>query len=146
MILQALYDYYHRSDDLPREGWLRRNVDYELTLNKQGECIAFHAIGSQKNGETTPAIRLVTSIGKQSLKHNNSGTDANLLWDNASFVLGYGGNEKNKLSAFIEVLENWFPGLDDDGVRAVHRRTRAWITPLTNQILRKILWNRMRAN
>lgn len=99
MILQALND-YQRSDSLPREGWIRRGVDYELVLNTQGECIAFKSVGEVHKGKTTPEERLVMAIGKQAMKHTNSGKDANLLWDNASFVFGTGNKGVIKLGSF----------------------------------------------
>lgn len=119
MILEALVDYYHRSDGLPREGWIRRSVDYELVLDARGECLAFKAIGEIQKGKTVPGERLVMAIGKQAMKHTNSGKDANLLWDNASFVFGVGRNGTTKLASFIETLQSWLGVLDDPGVKAV---------------------------
>lgn len=120
MILQALVDYYQRSDGLPREGWMRRAVDYELVLDTRGDCVAFKAIGELQKGKTVPGERLVTAIGKQAMKHTNSGKDANLLWDNASFVFGTGNKGATKLASFIETLQSWLGELDDPGVKAVH--------------------------
>lgn len=120
MILQALVDYYKRSDGLPREGWIRRAVDYELILDTRGDCIAFNALGEIQKGKTVAEERLVTAIGKQAMKHTNSGKDANLLWDNASFVFGAGNKGATKLASFIETLQSWLGELDDPGVKAVH--------------------------
>ncbi len=119
MILQALVDYYHRSDSLPREGWMRRSVDYELVLDAQGVCTAFKALGELQKGKVVPEERLVTAIGKQAMKHTNSGKDANLLWDNASFVFGTGNKGAIKLASFIDTLQSWLGEVDDPGVKAV---------------------------
>lgn len=121
MILQALNRYYERSEDLPREGWVRRGVDYVVVLDEQGECINLEAVSEQKKGKTVPSEKLVTAIGKQAMKHTNSGKDANLLWDNASFVLGAGNKGSTKLASFIDTLNVWLGKLDDPGVNAVHR-------------------------
>ncbi|MES2370773.1 MAG: type I-C CRISPR-associated protein Cas8c/Csd1 [Pseudomonadota bacterium] len=121
MILQALNRYYERSEDLPREGWVRRGVDYIIVLDEQGECVNLEAVGEQKKGKTVPSEKLVTAIGKQAMKHTNSGKDANLLWDNASFVLGAGNKGSTKLASFIDTLNVWLGKLDDPGVNAVHR-------------------------
>lgn len=121
MILQSLVDYYERSQELPREGWIRRGVDYELVLNTQGDCIAIKALGDNQKGKIVPAERLVTAIGKQALKHTNSGKDANLLWDNAGFVLGTGNKGKGKLASFIETLQDWLGAIDDPGVQSVYQ-------------------------
>ncbi|HRO51825.1 MAG TPA: type I-C CRISPR-associated protein Cas8c/Csd1 [Alicycliphilus sp.] len=121
MILQALHEYYDRCDDLPREGWIRRGVDYALVLNTQGDCVALNALGDKQKGKLIPAERLVTAIGKQAMKHTNSGKDANLLWDNASFVLGTGNKGDIKLASFIETIQTWLGELEDPGVQAVQR-------------------------
>ncbi len=125
MILQALNRYYERSESLPRVGWVRRGVDYVLVLNAQGECVNLEPIGEIKKGKTVPSERLVTAIGKQAMKHTNSGKDANLLWDNASFVLGTGNKGATKLASFIDTLDAWLPDLDDAGVEAVRRFCRS---------------------
>ena len=121
MILQALNRYYERAESLPREGWVRRGVDYVLVLDEQGECINIEAVGEQKKGKTIPREMLVTAIGKQAMKHTNSEKDANLLWDNASFVFGTGNKGDIKLASFIATLQEWFGSIDDEGVNAVSR-------------------------
>lgn len=121
MILQSLNRYYERADSLPREGWVRRGVDYVIVLDEKGECINLEAIGEQKKGKTRPRDMLVPAIGKQALKHTNSGKDANLLWDNASFVFGAGNKGDVKLASFLTALQDWFDNLDDAGVESVRR-------------------------
>ncbi len=119
MILQALNRYYERSENLPREGWVRRGVDYVVVLDERGACVNLEALGEQKKGKTIPSERLVTAIGKQAMKHTNSGKDANLLWDNASFVFGTGNKGATKLASFIDTLQAWLGELQDSGVAAV---------------------------
>jgi CRISPR-associated protein Csd1 len=121
MILQALNRYYERSEDLPREGWIRRGVDYIVVLDEHGECVNLEAVGEQKKGKTIPREMLVTAIGKQAMKHTNSGKDANLLWDNASFIFGTGNKGDLKLASFVAALQEWLGSLEDVGVEAVRR-------------------------
>lgn len=121
MILQALNRYYERSESLPREGWVRRGVDYVIVLDPQGECVDLQSLGELNKGKTVPSETLVTAIGKQAMKHTNSGKDANLLWDNASFVFGTGNRGAIKLASFIETLECWLGGIKDAGVEAVRQ-------------------------
>ena len=121
MILQALNRYYERSEDLPREGWIRRGVDYVVVLDEHGECVNLEAVGEKKKGKTIPREMLVTAIGKQAMKHTNSGKDANLLWDNASFVFGTGNKGDLKLASFVAALQEWLGSLEDVGVEAVRR-------------------------
>ncbi len=121
MILQALNAYYERAEALPPVGWVRRGVDYIVVLDEQGQCITIEMIGEQKKGKLIPRAMPVPAIGKQAMKHTNSGKDANLLWDNASFVLGSGKNGASKLSSFAETLQDWLGELDDPGVKVVLR-------------------------
>lgn len=126
MILQALNAYYERAEEtLPSEGWVRRGVDYVMVLDEQGRCVAIEMIGEQKKSKRIPRDMLVPAIGKQAMKHTNSGKDANLLWDNASFVLGSGKNGPAKLSSFVETLQDWLGELDDPGVKVVLRFCRS---------------------
>lgn len=121
MILQALNRYYERVDNLPREGWIRRGVDYVVVLDEQGVCVNLEAVGEQKKGKTVPREMLVTAIGKQAMKHTNSGKDANLLWDNASFVFGTGNKGEIKLASFIATLQEWLGNINDAGAKAVRQ-------------------------
>ena len=122
MILQALNAYYERSEELPREGWIRRGVDYIVVLDANGNCTHIESAGEMKKGKTVPREMLVPAIGKQAMKHTNSGRDANLLWDNASFSLGSGKNGARKLASFLDTLRDWLKGCDQDaGVKAVQR-------------------------
>jgi CRISPR-associated protein Csd1 len=119
MILQALNAYYDRSDSLPREGWIRRGVEYIIVLDERGECTNIERIGEIKKGKSIPTEMLVPAIGKQALKHTNSGKDANLLWDNASFVFGSGNKGPQKLTSFIETLHEWLGNIDEVGICSV---------------------------
>ncbi|MHB8252973.1 MAG: type I-C CRISPR-associated protein Cas8c/Csd1 [Acidiferrobacter sp.] len=122
MILQALNAYYERSEGLPREGWIRRGVDYTVVLDTDGNCLNIEPAGELKHGKTIPREMLLPAIGKQGMKHTNSGKDANLLWDNASFSLGSGKRGAQKLASFLDTLRDWLKGCDQDaGLKAVQR-------------------------
>jgi CRISPR-associated protein Csd1 len=121
MILQALNAYYERCENLPREGWVRRGIDYVIVLDEHGNCIDINHVGDMKKGKSIPDVVLVPAIGKQALKHSNSAKDANLLWDNASFVFGRGKKGQLKIASFLSTLHAWLGELDDVGVAAVIR-------------------------
>ena len=122
MILHALNAYYERSEELPRTGWIRRGVDYIVVLDANGNCTHIEPAGEMKKGKTAPREMLVPAIGKQAMKHTNSGKDANLLWDNASFSLGSGKKGAQKLASFLDTLRYWLKECSQDaGVKAVER-------------------------
>ncbi|MFT3886179.1 MAG: type I-C CRISPR-associated protein Cas8c/Csd1 [Flavobacteriales bacterium] len=133
MILQALNEYYRRATDLAPEGWIRRGVDYLFVLDKQGNCINVECIQDQVKGKPIAHQMLVPNIGKQAMKHNNSGKDANLLWDNGSFVLGGGEKGGTKLGAFVATLEKWFPEPQDEGIAAILQFSRTMLKGATTR-------------
>ena len=120
MILQALKTYYDRkADELPPPGWVEKGIDFAVVLRPDG---TLHGVQCrQEPGEKRPRPHpsLVPMIGKQALKHTNSGVDANLLWDNAKFVLGTGKKAAKSRASFQAALEVWLGDVDDEGVRAV---------------------------
>jgi CRISPR-associated protein Csd1 len=69
----------------------------------------------------SPKPMQVPNIGKQALKHNNSGKDANLLWDNASFVLGLGDKGQLRLESMVQAIDQWLSASDDVGTAAVRK-------------------------
>ena len=128
MILQALVDYYARRQDsadaarrLPDYGWIRRPVDYVLRLRPDGSVAGMDFIGTVEKRQRRGQPRIVPAIGKQALKHNNSGNDANLLWDGARFVLGGTPDDLRRQDSFLQTLDDWLAGCDDPGVNAVRQ-------------------------
>lgn len=118
MILQELARYYQRvaeSGDgaIAPEGWIRRPVDYFIVLAPGGSCISIASNWWMEGKRRIARGELVPAIGKQALKHTNSGKDPNLLWDNAAFVLGLGNKGALKASSFDAEIEKWFDGLED---------------------------------
>ena len=120
MILQALAEYYERKgDDLPAIGWLVKGVDYAVVLKPDGTVHNIECLQKMDGEKAIPFPCVVPMIGKQALKHTNTGTDANLLWDNAGFVLGSGKKGEKKRASFLETLSTWLSDVDDEGLNAV---------------------------
>ncbi len=124
MILQALCDYYERQrrqqgSDIAPPGWVRRPVDYCFVLDEAGRCMQIEPRFEWVKSKRVGASALLPAVGKQAMKHTNSGQDANLLWDNASFALGRGNRGATKLASFIGTLETWLGRSGDAGVLAV---------------------------
>jgi CRISPR-associated protein Csd1 len=116
MILQALKGYYDRKiDDLPPLGWIEKEIDYAIVLNATGNVLLVDPFQESFGGKSA----MVPNIGKQALKHTNSGVDANLLWDNSAFVLGVGKGGRKKRSSFVDILKLWLGDVSDDGIGAV---------------------------
>jgi CRISPR-associated protein Csd1 len=124
MILQELVSYYDRKrcdpdSGIAPPGWVRRGVDYVISLDDDGSSPDLASIFELVKGKPVGRPTLLPEIGKQARKHTMSGTDSNLLWDNAGFVLGIGERGDMKLESFVETLDHWLADDADVAVRAV---------------------------
>lgn len=114
MILQALSDYYSRlrnSDEsaIAPPGWVRKPVDFIVVIDAEGQPVGLQCRQTIEKGKRRPGkAELLPNIGKQALKHTNSGVDANLLWDNAAFALGLGKDGQRKLGSFLSTIRSQF--------------------------------------
>ena len=84
MILQSLYEYYHRKrPDLPEEGLARKEIPFLIVLKPDG---TFLQIEDTREGQGENR-RGKTFIVPQAVK-KSSNIAANLLWGNLEYVLG----------------------------------------------------------
>lgn len=124
MILQALKEYYDRKAIeglIAEDGWIRGGIDFLIGLDLDGNIINMHDLREMDKRKFVSHYMSLPNIGKQALKHTNSGKDANLLWDNASFVFGLGKNGDDRLQSMIDVIDKWLGKISDPGVTAVRR-------------------------
>lgn len=140
MILQELVSYYERQRGLPESdiappGWVRRPLDYVLVIDNDGIPLQIEQLFMLEKSKRVSLHALLPSIGKQALKHTNSGKDANLLWDNASFACGFGDRGQRKLASFIDTIDHWFPSSTDAGVMATHRFASRVLEGQTGELL-----------
>jgi CRISPR-associated protein Csd1 len=78
-----------------------------IELDKDGEYLGIQSLQEQDGKRKHGKSMLVPDIGKQSIKHTNSGKDANLLWDNASFIFGLGDKGDIRLKSMIQAIDDW---------------------------------------
>ena len=91
MILQALNDYYQRKETevdtaLPPFGFERVPIEFVLLLDPDGGLIDINDNREQIGRKWVGRAYVVPQAVKRS-----SGVAANLLWDNAGYVLGIDG-------------------------------------------------------
>lgn len=86
MILQALVEYYDRSDEVAPPGWERKRIHYIIEIDESGR---FVQLTSMRTG--TRATEVTASLVPKS--ETRSGIRAyekpNMLWDHLGFVLGH---------------------------------------------------------
>lgn len=81
MILKALYDYYHRCDEVAPAGFEFKEISFLIKLSNDGH---FRGIIDQHIDNKKGSIYLVPKgVGR------SSSPVANILWDNCSYVLGF---------------------------------------------------------
>lgn len=78
MILKALYDYYHRSGDLPPMGFEKKEIYFIIVIKEDGTFVRIEDTREGKNPKSYIVPRGET---------RTVGIKANLLWDNAEYVL-----------------------------------------------------------
>lgn len=109
MILQELYNYYQRKAADPESniapmGFEWKEIPFIIVIDRDGKFVQFQdtriAIGKK--------LRAKKFLVPQSPGKRTAGIRANLLWDNAEYILGL-NNSSNKKQNFIEKIEEKFP-------------------------------------
>jgi CRISPR-associated protein Csd1 len=124
MILQALKEYYDRKlleGLIAKDGWISGGIDFLIDLDVNGNIQGVADLRELEGKKKISHPIDVPNIGNQALKHSNSGKDANLLWDNASFIFGLGDKGNIRLESMIEAIDKWIGETSDIGVIAVRK-------------------------
>ena len=123
MILQALHNYYDRKSADPESGLAQpgfewKEIPFVIELEARGNPIQIEDTrGGEGKKKRARSFRVPQGVKK------TSGVAANLLWDNAAYVLGVDTKGKPKRveeqrQAFIARIES-FAARNDIGVQAV---------------------------
>ena len=154
MILKALYDYYHRSDNLPMPGMEKKEIGFLLVLTKEGQFVRMEDCRVDKNHAKSYLVK--RGVGRSGLKFV-----ANYLYDNAAYVLGYCDlskfktekeqeNEKIKAIQRQVVFKNLvcsaaaFP--ENNHLRAVRLFYEQTHEEILEQIIQDPLWEDIKKN
>jgi len=107
MILQALYEYYKRSDNLPRKGMELKEIGFLIVIDKEGRFLKFEDRRIDKKQAQQFLVK--KHIGR------TSALAANHLYDNSGYVFGYSEKGdaiaqyqtfKDKVNAIFELHPN----------------------------------------
>ena len=80
MILKALYDYYNRCDGLAPEGLEYKEISFVIVISREGRFLRLEDKRSDK--KSSQPFLVAKSVNR------TSKPEANVLWDNCSYVLG----------------------------------------------------------
>jgi CRISPR-associated protein Csd1 len=110
MILQALYDYYHRCGDLPRKGMELKEIGFLIVIDKEGNFLRFEDRRIDKKQAQKFLVK--KHVGR------TSALAANYLYDNSGYVFGYSdkGDALAQYQTFKDKVNNIFeshPGNSD---------------------------------
>lgn len=81
MILKALYDYYHRSGNLPTMGMELKEIGFIIVIDRCGKFLRFEDRRIDKKSAQQFLVK--KSVGR------SSAPVANYLYDNSQYVFGY---------------------------------------------------------
>ena len=116
MILQALYEYYKRSDNLPRKGMELKEIGFLIVIDKEGHFLKFEDRRIDKKQAQQFLVK--KHVGR------TSALAANHLYDNSGYVFGYSEKGdaiaqyqtfKDKVNAIFESHPN------NPAITAVHK-------------------------
>ena len=141
MILQALCDYYERKPDLPRSGFETKSIPFVIEIDHAGQVVQIEDTRNVEGKKKISRNFLVPQGEKKT-----SGIVANLLWDNAEYVLGVTSRSKpdrvqEQHAAFQMRLNELALRIEDAGLKAVSLffkvadQTRLEADPLWPEIL-----------
>ncbi|MFS2730035.1 type I-C CRISPR-associated protein Cas8c/Csd1 [Bacteroides thetaiotaomicron] len=98
MILKALYDYYHRSGDLPVLGMELKEIGFIIVIDKSGNFLRFEDRRIDKKSAQKFLVK--KSVGR------SSAPVANYLYDNGQYVFGYSDKgDMENMRKYFEVFK-----------------------------------------
>ena len=108
MILQALYDYYHRCGDLPRKGMELKEIGFLIVIDKEGNFLRFEDRRIDKKQAQKFLVK--KHVGR------TSALAANYLYDNSSYVFGYSdkGDAMAQYQTFKDKVNSIFESHHDN--------------------------------
>ena len=144
MILQALYDYYHRSSNLPAMGMELKEIGFIIVIDKAGNFLRFEDRRIDKN--TAQQFLVKKSVGR------SSAPVANYLYDNSQYVFGYSdkGNMDSMRKYFdtfkAKVKEIYGTYPENESIKAVHSFYQQEPLSIVEVMQQDALWNDVTKN
>ncbi|MDE5986602.1 MAG: type I-C CRISPR-associated protein Cas8c/Csd1, partial [Prevotella sp.] len=144
MILKALYDYYHRSGDLPAFGMELKEVGFIIVIDKCGKFLRFEDRRIDKKSAQQFLVK--KSVGR------SSAPVANYLYDNSQYVFGYSdkGDMENMRKYFdtfkakIISIYEMFP--NNEVMKAVHAFYQQEPSDVVDVMQNDSLWDDINKN
>ena len=141
MILQTLYDYYHRCGDLPQKGMELKEIGFLIVIDKEGHFLRFE----DRRIDKKQAQRFLVK------KHvgRTSALSANHLYDNSGYVFGYSdkGDVMAQYQTFKDKVKRIFDlHPDNEDIIAIHKFYEQEQTEMLEQMKGDPLWPEIEKN
>ena len=144
MILKALYDYYHRSGDLPAFGMELKEIGFIIVIDKRGNFLRFEDRRIDKKSAQQFLVK--KSVGR------SSAPVANYLYDNSQYVFGYSdkGDMENMRKYFdtfkakIRHIYDMFP--NNEVMQALHAFYQQEPSDMVDVMKNDSLWDDINKN
>ncbi len=141
MILQALYDYYHRCGDLPRKGMELKEIGFLIVIDKNGKFLRFEDRRIDKKQAQKFLVK--KHVGR------TSALIANHLYDNSGYVFGY--SEKGDVTAQYNTFKEKVRSIyehhpDNKDVLAVNKFYQQEQSAILSQMQKDSLWPEIEKN
>ena len=136
MILQALYEYYKRSDNLPRKGMELKEIGFLIVIDKEGHFLRFEDRRIDKKQAQQFLVK--KHIGR------TSALAANYLYDNSGYVFGYSdkGDAMAQYHTFKDkVLSIYEAHLENRDITAVYKFYQQKQSEVLEQMQTDPLWS-----
>lgn len=139
MILKALYDYYQRSNNLPRKGMELKEIAFLLVLDSAGNFKRFE--DRRIDSKHAQEFLVTKAVGR------TSAPKANYLYDNSAYVFGY--TDKVNAGDSLKCFETFKAKIDEiyqnntgnSDIEAVHRFYNNDVKTIHNALQKDPLWD-----
>ncbi len=135
MILNALYDYYHRSGDLPQKGMELKEIGFLIVIDKEGRFLRFE--DRRIDNKQAQKFLVKKHIGR------TSALAANHLYDNSGYVFGYSdkGDVMAQYQTFKDKVNEIFEANPDNAdIAAVQKFYQQEQPDILEQMQNDPLW------
>ncbi len=141
MILNALYDYYHRCGTLPQRGMELREIGFLIVVDREGHFVRFEDRRIDKKRAQEFLVK--KHVGR------TSALVANYLYDNSGYVFGYSDKRealsqydtfKNKVASIYESHK------DNEDISVVYKFYQQEQSVILKQMQHDPLWSEIEKN
>lgn len=142
MILQALYNYYKRSNGkLPAFGLELKEIGFLIVIDKEGNFIRFEDRRIDKNHAQKFLVK--KSVGR------SSAPVANFLYDNSAYVFGF--SAKNDSEKYLNTFKNKVSDIynaapNNEDLKAVQLFYKKDLNSTLQKMQQDILWDAIEKN